>query len=120
MTFKEVSRKCVYAWLHTCRHAMLKNPWRHTMVARGVARSNPPGLFSLGRGPAGTRFTLGAQGRGPGGSFDAHYRGIISEVIMLDYNPAEADRQRIVGYLAHKWGLVANLPADHPYKSAAP
>jgi hypothetical protein len=31
-----------------------------------------------------------------------------------------ADRQRVEGYLAHKWGLTANLPADHPYKNAAP
>jgi hypothetical protein len=25
-------------------------------------------------------------------------------------------RQQVEGYLAHKWGLVANLPATHPYK----
>ena len=24
------------------------------------------------------------------------------------------------GYLAHKWGLAGNLPADHPHKSSAP
>ena len=24
------------------------------------------------------------------------------------------------GYLAHKWGLESNLPADHPHKSSAP
>ena len=24
------------------------------------------------------------------------------------------------GYLAHKWGLTANLPVSHPYKSVAP
>ena len=24
------------------------------------------------------------------------------------------------GYLAHKWGLTANLPVSHPYKSSAP
>ena len=27
---------------------------------------------------------------------------------------------RVEGYLAHKWGLEANLPADHPYKAYAP
>lgn len=31
-----------------------------------------------------------------------------------------ADRQKLEGYLAWKWGLEANLPADHPYKSAPP
>ena len=28
--------------------------------------------------------------------------------------------QRIEGYLAHKWALTANLPADHPYKVNPP
>ena len=28
--------------------------------------------------------------------------------------------EKIEGYLAHKWGLTANLPADHPYKINAP
>ena len=30
------------------------------------------------------------------------------------------DFQKAEGYLAHKWGLTANLPVDHPYKSSAP
>lgn len=30
------------------------------------------------------------------------------------------DRQRLDGYHAWKWGLVADMPADHPYKNAAP
>ena len=32
----------------------------------------------------------------------------------------EEDRQKIEGYLAWKWGLETALPADHPYKNAAP
>lgn len=31
-----------------------------------------------------------------------------------------ANLQKHEGYLAHKWGLEGDLPADHPYKSAAP
>lgn len=31
-----------------------------------------------------------------------------------------SDRQRIEGWAAHKYGLTANLPANHPYKTAAP
>lgn len=31
-----------------------------------------------------------------------------------------ADRQRLEGYLAHKWGLTANLPSNHPYKNVGP
>ena len=33
---------------------------------------------------------------------------------------SEADRHKIEGYLAHKWGLEANLSAGHPYKTAPP
>lgn len=29
-------------------------------------------------------------------------------------------REKFEGYLAHKWGLTANLPNTHPYKSSAP
>jgi len=32
----------------------------------------------------------------------------------------EATRQKIEGYLAHKWGLTVNLPVSHPYKTVAP
>ena len=39
---------------------------------------------------------------------------------ILVQSPTDTDRQRIEGYLAHKWGLAANLPSDHPYKTAAP
>ena len=28
--------------------------------------------------------------------------------------------EKAEGYLAHKWGLTANLPVSHPYKSSAP
>lgn len=30
------------------------------------------------------------------------------------------DVQKAEGYLAHKWGLESNLPADHPYRYSAP
>jgi len=30
------------------------------------------------------------------------------------------DRQKIEGYLAHKWGLEGNLPLTHPYKTLLP
>ena len=30
------------------------------------------------------------------------------------------DVKKAEGYLAHKWGLEGNLPADHPYKTSAP
>jgi len=56
-----------------------------------------------------------------GGQYSVSRRtnGVISEVIMVQSTDTTT-RQLIEGYLAHKWGLTANLPADHPYKNAAP
>ena len=31
-----------------------------------------------------------------------------------------SDREKLEGYVAHKWGLEGNLPNGHPYKNAAP
>jgi len=44
----------------------------------------------------------------------------VAEIILLQTNPDETTRQKIEGYLAHKWGLTANLLSGHPYKSAPP
>ena len=46
--------------------------------------------------------------------------GNIAEVIFCDEKNTDADRQKIEGYLAHKWGLQASLDASHPYYSTAP
>lgn len=46
--------------------------------------------------------------------------GSISEFILLSTEADTTTRQRLEGYLAHKWGLTANLPNDHPYKTVAP
>ena len=44
----------------------------------------------------------------------------ISEFVCLQSAASDTDRQKIEGYLAHKWGLTANLPNGHPYKTAVP
>jgi len=46
--------------------------------------------------------------------------GAFSEVLFFATDLSTADRQKVEGYLAHKWSLAGDLPADHPYKSAAP
>jgi len=45
--------------------------------------------------------------------------GFVGEIIVCE-DVTPATRQKIEGYLAHKWGLAANLPEDHPYKSGPP
>ena len=44
----------------------------------------------------------------------------LSEIVVTHSTLSTADRQKLEGYLAWKWGLEANLPVDHPYKGAAP
>ena len=53
-----------------------------------------------------------------GGSYRPDWT--LAEILILDGVPSTDDRQRLEGYLAHKWALTGSLPADHPYKSAAP
>lgn len=45
--------------------------------------------------------------------------GNICEVVVV-LESSTLTREKIEGYLAHKWGLTANLPGGHPYKTAAP
>ena len=46
--------------------------------------------------------------------------GWIGEVVVFNYKLSDADREKVEGYLAHKWSLTSNLPSSHPYKSSAP
>lgn len=46
--------------------------------------------------------------------------GYVAELVILASVASDATRQLIEGYLAHKWGLAANLPTDHPYKAYGP
>jgi hypothetical protein len=57
---------------------------------------------------------------GDGNSYDRDWNGAYSEIIFTAGTEALATQQKLEGYLAHKWGLTANLPADHPYKNTAP
>ncbi len=49
-----------------------------------------------------------------------HWNGNFGEAIICNADLSTSDRQKIEGYLAHKWSLLGNLPADHPYKLSAP
>ena len=46
--------------------------------------------------------------------------GRMGEFLITSGTQTQAEREKIEGYLAHKWGLTANLPSDHPYKTVAP
>jgi len=46
--------------------------------------------------------------------------GGIGEIVLVTESLATEDYQKLQGYAAWKWGLQGNLPADFPYKNAAP
>tara|TARA_R110000737_G_scaffold56106_1_gene80177 strand:- start:12686 stop:13471 length:786 start_codon:yes stop_codon:yes gene_type:complete len=48
------------------------------------------------------------------------FKGDIGEILIFNSVHDSATRQKVEGYLAWKWGIEANLPAAHPYKSSPP
>lgn len=53
-------------------------------------------------------------------NINANHDGAVGEVLVYDHPLSVSERQKIEGYLAHKWGMEANLPAGHPYKASPP
>ncbi|MBT5716368.1 MAG: LamG domain-containing protein, partial [Opitutae bacterium] len=51
-----------------------------------------------------------------GDSFD----GGIAEVLVYDESVNSVNRQKVEGYLAHKWGLTSILDPIHPYSTTPP
>ena len=53
---------------------------------------------------------------------DTHQRpdGFVGEMIGVSTALSNTNREKLEGYLAHKWGLMSNLPNDHPYKLGHP
>ena len=54
------------------------------------------------------------------GAANRYFDGAIGECILIDSPVTNATRQKLEGYLAHKWGLTSNLPSNHPYKDQEP
>lgn len=64
-----------------------------------------PSTYSLGADSASTDMRGESRQR-----TDLAFTGALSTV----------DRQKLEGYLAHKWGLLGSLPVGHPYKVSPP
>jgi hypothetical protein len=48
------------------------------------------------------------------------FSGSYAEILFFSTFLQPQQREQVEGYLAWKWGLVANLPSDHPYKNVLP
>jgi hypothetical protein len=56
-----------------------------------------------------------------GGVFNGErYNGTMFEIVGYTGSLTTLQNQQVEGYLAWKWGLQGNLPANHPYKNAPP
>jgi hypothetical protein len=75
--------------------------------------TNNGGLLSTADG-----FSVGSLRGGVVGNYYSNIS--VQEIVVLYSAITDADRQKLEGYLAWKWGLVANLPSGHPYKIKPP
>ena len=48
------------------------------------------------------------------------FNGDMGEIVGVEGTLSTEDRQKLEGYLAHRWGFVSSLPTDHPYAAAPP
>jgi hypothetical protein len=91
-----------------------------TTVERIINADNPLVVsFSFGTGsflPANSNKYYVGVGYGD----TPRFGGLFAEIIAIPSVLSQANRELVEGYLAHKWGLVANLPSGHPYKNDYP
>jgi len=77
--------------------------------------SNPAASIAIATGSGIDQAMIGTAYGGHKGAV-----GDNCEILVCESALSTTDRQRLEGYLAHKWGLTGSLPSDHPHKSSAP
>ena len=53
-------------------------------------------------------------------TFSNYLTGEIAEVIVYAGALTTSERQKLEGYIAHRYGVQSNLPSTHPYRNFAP
>jgi len=86
----------------------------------GNGESNGSSSYTASLTSRGNMFVGCRSNSSTGSTQSALFEGEINEIIIIPTSLSEEDRQKIEGYLAHKWGLEDNLPSDHPYKTNKP
>ena len=88
-------------------------------IASGTSYISLNGSTTFNTGGVGfTGGTVTWLGREAGTSYG--YTGYAMEIIFYNSDLSLANRQKVEGYLAWKWGSQASLAAGHPYLSAPP
>ena len=102
----------------------LSTPFVYSLVIDGTFLNNfvngnqqtPANVAKL----ASFNFTNYVVANRAGSTSSIFLNGYVGEIIVYLNGLATLQRQQVEGYLAWKWGLQANLPANHPYKNASP
>jgi hypothetical protein len=100
----------------TSRYDINANYWRPSFVQMNI---NGTAYASSASTPTSlTASSTMIVGRAQGAT--EYWNGTIGEIIVYADSLTLTQRQQVEGYLADKWGLRANLPASHPYKTVPP
>lgn len=109
---------------------VITNTWGSTYRFNGIdATSTPAVLSGISTGSIvqlSASADIGVNGYAVGRDRDylvgpyRGWRGRICEVVSCGITLGSPERQKVEGYLAHKWGLTAKLASDHPYKYTVP
>jgi hypothetical protein len=89
-------------------------------VLNGPLRTNGATVATGTPDKDATAFAINTTQLGADGFSANRLKGAIQEVIIAATVPDLLTVQKTEGYLAHKWGLTANFPSDHPYKVNPP
>lgn len=76
--------------------------------------------FPFGATSYNTTASLLAGARNTSSSPSNPLTGDVCEIVLSLAAWSEAERQKVEGYLAHRWGLQGGLPAAHPYRHHPP
>ena len=109
---------------HYSGNGLYINTWTDNFYLNGttndgsnvVGTMSSPFLVSFSKNSAVslTGYQVGADRNNDGRG----WKGVFGEVIAFNAKLSTADREKVEGYLSHKWGLTNNLPSSHPFKSA--
>ena len=89
--------------------------WANRGAAYTAITANTPQVLALTK----AALTQPAE-RIAAAPFNFRNTGAMGEIVFAKGDISPADRQRMEGYLAHRWGTQAALPAGHPHKASPP
>jgi hypothetical protein len=119
------SGNTIYVWAGGNPRLNINNAVQNQAEVLMILNNNPDNiiqgqinggaLVSVNNSAAITSIRIGERADGFWG-----FPGDIAELVVLNGEVTQDIREKMEGYLAHKWGTVARLDVNHPYKLGAP